>query len=514
MKNINAQSMLDKFIDVNSPIIFIQDYDFVRVDEIISNVLQDMEIEEWCPGTGRTDFYTKESRSKGDREDLIAFLREIVGYKVVDEVQPQPLFVVLKEIQEYINVPEVRNLLQLISLRKLYDRNEFDNDIDGFDTTIILVSSNMEIPTELKHFVSYLEIEFPTEQEISDIIDEHVELNNYSESFKQSDKQKIMPSLKGMSLFEIDRMLDMAMSSNGTLSAEDRELILKHKKQMVKQSGLIELIDTPEDMNSIGGLDNLKKYLNNKSIVMQHLGEAIAYKVAIPKGIFLVGMPGCGKSLCAKAAAAKFEVPLLKLDIGNLMGKYQGESEGNLRKAIRIAEAAAPCVLWIDEIEKAFAGVGDSENASMTRMFGSFLGWMQDKKSAVYVVATANNAEKLPPELKRKGRFDEIFCVDLPNDNERKEIFKVHLAKHGYTTDVSTELIAATQGFNGADIESVVNEAVEKVFVDSINGNNSRLDDALLTKIASNTKSISLTCKSQIDKMHNLFNDSKFTKAS
>ena len=197
--------------------------------------------------------------------------------------------------------------------------------------------------------------------------------------------------------------------------------------------------------------------------IFHNLSEALKYGVSMPKGVFLVGMPGCGKSLCAKAAASIFEVPLLKLDMGSMMGKYVGQSEENLRKAIKIAEAAAPCILWIDEIEKAFSGVGGQNDAVLTRMFGNFLFWMQEKKSSVYVVATANNAESLPPELKRKGRFDEIFCVNLPTKEERKKIFDVHLNKLKGKTCIDSnssfdyeKLSEATSGFNGADIESVV----------------------------------------------------------
>ena len=218
---------------------------------------------------------------------------------------------------------------------------------------------------------------------INKLIDEHIEVNFYDKSkFSKEDREKLMPSLKGMTAFEIDRMLDMAMSSNGSLSAEDTEMILRQKKQMVRKSGLLELIDTPESLDDIGGLDYLKKYLEQKAKIIQHLSDAIKFGVAIPKGIFIVGMPGCGKSLCAKASASKFQVPLLKLDMGSMMGKYVGESEKNLRKAIRIAEAAAPCVLWIDEIEKAFSGVGGENSEVLTRMFGYFLSWLQDKKAA------------------------------------------------------------------------------------------------------------------------------------
>lgn len=311
-----------------------------------------------------------------------------------------------------------------------------------------------------------------------------------------------MPSLKGMTSFEIDRMLDMAMSSNGSLSAEDTEMILQQKKAMVKKSGLLELIDTPASLEDIGGLDALKDYLRNKSKVITDLPKAQEFGVSIPKGVFIVGMPGCGKSLCAKASAALFNTPLLKLDMGSMMGKYVGESEGNLRKAIKIAEAAAPCVLWIDEIEKAFSGVGGN-NDIMDRMFGYFLSWMQEKTSSVYVIATANNAHNLPLELKRKGRFDEIFCVNLPNEDERKKIFKIHIGNKKQNLDEAAlnSVSLITEGFNGADIESLVNEAVEKCFIDSLDNKGTAFDERLLKDIASKTVSITKSCKKQIDNM-------------
>ena len=193
--------------------------------------------------------------------------------------------------------------------------------------------------------------------------------------------------------------------------------------------------------------------------------------------------------------------------MGSLMGKYQGESEKNLRQAIKIAEAAAPCILWIDEIEKAFTGVGGSE--VLTRMFGYFLSWLQEKKSSVYVIATANNAANLPPELKRKGRFDEIFCVKLPNDAERKDIFKVHLRKRKKDgINISDALVKATAGFNGADIESVINEAVEECFVKKTS-----LTDDVLLKFAKETVSISKSCKKQIEEMEKIFTESNFKSA-
>ena len=499
---MSAKVQLDfqKMIDVNTSIIYIHAYDFVRVDDVISMVVGGSRLIEWNPITGRTNFFTKEPQGE-ELLPLNAFLRDIY----LDEFFTNDRYIILRDIQDIIDTTEVKTVLQLMALRRLYDPT--------YNTTVIIVSGIQKVPTELKQFVSFLDMGYPDEDEINSLIDEHVEVNGY-ENFDDDDRQKLMPSLKGLTAFEIDRMLDMAMSSNGTLSAEDREMINRHKKQMVKNSGVLELIDTPESLDSIGGLDALKNYLKIKAKVLQHLPEAQKAHVTVPKGVFIIGMPGCGKSLCAKASAALFDTPLLKMDMGSMMGKYVGESEANLRHAIKIAEAAAPCVLWIDEIEKAFSGVGGN-NDIMTRMFGYFLSWMQDKTSSVYVIATANNADNLPPELKRKGRFDEIFCVNLPNEKEREAIFKVHLGKRGHKDlKIDTALLKATDGFNGADIESVVNEAVEEVFVKNLDGKNDTLTSSVLLDKAKNTISISKSCKKQIDNMKKAFAESNFKDAS
>lgn len=496
--NKKVISDFQKMIDVNTPIIYINDYDFVRIDEIIVEIVGNSKVFEWNPATGTTNFKTKESQGLGENDTLEQFLRD----KYTVDVNLKEKFLVLKDIQDFIEEPAIKSLLQLIAQRKLYDRD--------YNTTVIIVSSVLKVPQELEKYVSYLEIPFPEDDEINQLIDEHVEVNCY-DNFKDEDRKKLMPSLKGMTSFEIDRMLDMAMSSNGSLSAEDTEMILQQKKAMVKKSGLLELIDTPEKMDGIGGMKALKEYLKNKSKVISDLPKAMEFGVSIPKGVFIVGMPGCGKSLCAKASAALFNSPLLKLDMGSMMGKYVGESESNLRKAIKIAEAAAPCVLWIDEIEKAFSGVGGN-NDIMTRMFGYFLSWMQEKQTSVYVIATANNADNLPPELKRKGRFDEIFCVNLPDKEERKDIFKIHLEKKKKSLDDASlnSICQITDGFNGADIESVVNEAVEECFLSGVR----ELSKNVLEDIARQTISISKSCKKQIDNMKKAFQENNFKDAT
>lgn len=258
-------------------------------------------------------------------------------------------------------------------------------------------------------------------------------------------------------------------------------------------------------------MEALKEYVKRKAKIYNRLPEAIHNKLTIPKGVFIVGMPGCGKSLCAKASATRFACPLLKLDMGSMMGKYVGESEANLRKAIKIAEASAPCIVWIDEIEKAFSGIGG--NDILTRMFGYFLSWMQDKKSAVYVIATANNAKSLPPELKRKGRFDEIFCVNLPSAKECEAILNVHLKRVGKSlpeNDIKAlASICCKEGFNGADIEAAVNETLEDCFLEK----SKRFDKDALEGTIKKTVSIAKSCGDQISEMKAQFANNCFKDA-
>ena len=279
------------------------------------------------------------------------------------------------------------------------------------------------------------------------------------------------------------------------------------------KSGILEMIQVNEKPEDIGGLENMKDWLLRKAKVFQSINKAIAWGVTMPKGVMIAGVPGCGKSLCAKVTAQMFNVPLLRLDMGKIMGKYVGESEENMRKAIALAEAISPCVLWIDELEKAFAGVNGSGNEVTVRLFGTFLTWMQEKTSSTFVVATANDITKLPPELMRKGRFDEIFYVGLPNEAERKKIFEIHISKRR-KDDLSSidvrKLAQSTNGYSGADIEGVVIDAVENAFVDG----KTAISTEYIENAIRNTHSLSEIMKDSLTNLSKEYESRHFKSAS
>ena len=306
-----------------------------------------------------------------------------------------------------------------------------------------------------------------------------------------------MFSLKGLSAFQIKQVLSLAYQGNGRLDASDRKFILSEKEQVIKKSGILEMMNFKETIDDIGGLERLKSWLERKAKIFSSLDKAIKFGVDVPSGILILGMPGCGKSLAAKATATLFKVPLIRLDVGRLMGKYVGESEGNMRRALKLSETVSPCVLWIDEIEKAFAGIGGGYGEVATRLFGHFLTWMQEKESTVFIVATANDISKLPPEFLRKGRFDELFFVDLPTEGERRKILEIHLRKRGKLNNRINlkELSSKTEGFNGADLEGIVKDAIETAFIDGTE----TITTELLLKSFEEAKSISVIQKEKIE---------------
>ena len=265
------------------------------------------------------------------------------------------------------------------------------------------------------------------------------------------------------------------MVDDGKLTASDIEIVTEEKRQIIRKSGLLEFIPYSVSLRDIGGLENLKRWLMKRA--NSWLDAAKAYNIPAPKGVLITGVPGCGKSLTAKAVASSWGLPLLRLDVGRIFSGLIGSSEQNMRSSIRTAEAIAPCILWIDEIEKGFpSGRGDMDGGTSSRVFGSFLTWMQEKTSPVFVVATANNIDRLPPEFLRKGRFDEIFFVDLPTKSERQQIWKLQLEKRitkpeiqgnmALESSLYSRLADLSNDFSGAEIEQAVIAGLFDAFTD------------------------------------------------
>jgi SpoVK/Ycf46/Vps4 family AAA+-type ATPase len=285
----------------------------------------------------------------------------------------------------------------------------------------------------------------------------------------------------------------------GGLCEKDVPVILSEKEQIIRKSGMLEYYRATEAFENIGGMEDLKEWLRKRKMAFSE--EAKKFGLPSPKGVLLIGVQGCGKSLCAKALASLWRVPLLKLDMGKVFDSLVGSSEQNVRQAIKVAESVAPTILWVDEVEKAFAGTQSStfsDAGTTSRVFGTFITWLQEKTAPVFVVATANNISQLPPELLRKGRFDDIFFIDLPDADERLEIFKIHIAKRGRnTTKFDLKKLAMTsEGFSGAEIEEAVIAALYDVFAKGEDLNT----EAILNSLSS-TVPLSKTMEEDINKL-------------
>lgn len=338
--------------------------------------------------------------------------------------------------------------------------------------TVILLGPVLKIPTELEKEVTVLDFNLPSAEQIDARIDQVcTKLNGLGKVEVSLDKRqrgKLVQACLGLTMTEAENALAKAIiQANNRLDGDAIEAVTVEKKQIIRKSGLLEFYDSGEQMNNIGGLTTLKEWLRKR--VRAFGDDARNFGLPEPKGIMLVGVQGCGKSLVAKAVANSWRLPLLRLDVGRLFTSLVGSSEENLRSAIKVAESIAPVVLWVDEIEKGFSGVGSSnvsDAGTAARVFGSFITWLQEKNAPVFVIATANDVSQLPPELVRKGRFDEIFFVDLPTLTDRNEIWKIHLARRNRApNDFDTQTLAmASDGLSGAEIEQAVIAGLYEAF--------------------------------------------------
>ena len=498
------ETNLSKYLRARRPIIWVHSGDYKEVDTIVKEATKEYKnkaIFEYR-AFGAVNFETK---VKSDEiVDLYSFLNILFSEGVKTNV-----FLIIKNAEE-----EMKDAKNIALIKKIAETRYSNSD---YNFTVIVVTEAETVPKDLEKFTSILDIPNMTKDEIEKYIWNFAKENNVN--VDKNDVGEVAISLKGLTKLEIDHVLNMIIESKNNISISGRDIIIREKGQIIKKSSILEIIDFKEKIEEIGGLEGLKEWLSSKAQVFRRLDEAKKFGVDTPKGVLLVGMPGCGKSLAAKASARLFNVPLLRLDIGRLLGKYVGESEHNMRVALKTAESISPCILWIDEIEKAFAGIDQNGGASdiTKRLFGQFLTWLQEKENTVFVVATANDITAFPPEFLRKGRFDEVFFIDFPNEEERERIFEIHLEKRGKMSDDINlkELAEETEGYCGADIEEIVKNAVENKFIlETENEEEKKITTNNLLEVTKSIDSLSNILSDKIDVLKKSYKKFKIKSAS
>lgn len=403
-----------------------------------------------------------------------------------------PSIVALKDFHPWLADPAIARRLR-----------ELAHHLKGTYKTVCLVSPSLGLPPELEKEISVLDVPLPGEDELFSLLRDIVgvvrEGGRIEVELQKEQAHQLVQAARGLTLAEAENAFAKAVAADQKLSISDLQLVLEEKKQVVRKSGLLEYFDERTDLGEVGGYDELKRWLGNR----RHAFTDAARRFGLPepKGLMLLGVQGCGKSLTAKAVASSWGLPLLRLDIGRIFSGLVGSSEQNLREAIRVAESVAPAVLWVDEIEKGLSGLGSSghgDGGVTARIFGHLLTWMQEKTAPVFVVATANRIDALPPELLRKGRFDEIFFVDLPQTSERATIFAIHLRHRGRDParfDVQ-RLATLAQGFSGAEIEAAVVEGLYEAFAQGVD-----LAQVHVERAIAATRPLSVTLREEIGRL-------------
>jgi SpoVK/Ycf46/Vps4 family AAA+-type ATPase len=430
------------------PLIYILSSEEKRVERSIADVLGSREREK----NYKTKIYTWSvtegvrlgKEPQGDSKDPLKALRFVVEAK-----HDERAVFILRDLHAYLKNPEVVRLLRDIG-RKLKEELK----------TVFLISPLLAIPPELDKEVAVVEYPLPELAEIDAIFD-RVSRNTGAKIPSGQEREHVVEAALGLTADEAEGVFAKSLVQTG--GAFDIDVILSEKERIVRKSGVLEFFRTHEKMENIGGLDVLKGWLRKRQSAFSE--EARQFGLPRPKGILMIGIPGGGKSLTAKAVGAAWRLPLLRLDVGKIFAGIVGSSEENMRRAIQMAEAVAPSILWVDELEKGFSGTGSSNSSdagTAARVFGSFITWLQEKTSPVFVIATANNVDELPPEMMRKGRFDEIFFVDLPSLPEREEIASIHVKRRGRDPaqfDLR-QIAEKSEGMTGAEIEQAIVSAL------------------------------------------------------
>ena len=467
---------LETLVRARYPLIYIVSWEEQRVGEEVAKVAERLgkRVFEWSATNGLVPYGTSAQSQKhkdtATADPLIA-MDTISSYV-------EPAIYIFKDLHPFLkdsNIAIVRRMREMASTLK----NTYK--------TIILVSPTFSIPCDLEKDVTVLDFELPAEREFTALLGRIVEEVKANPKLDVTQvpkvREQIVHSLMGLTLSEGENVLAKALVRHHGLSEKSVAVILSEKEQIIRKNGLLEYYAANEDMSSVGGLDELKNWLQKRTVAFTD--QARQFGLPAPKGVLLLGVQGCGKSLMAKAVSNIWKLPLLRFDVGKVFGSLVGSSEENVRRAIRVAESVSPVVFWVDEIDKAFRGSQGSsastDGGTSARVFGTFLTWLNEKKRPVFVVATANDVTLLPPELLRKGRFDEIFFVDLPATEERKEIFRVHLTKRKFNLERFDVAKAAevSDGFSGAEIEEAIVSAMFDAFYEKQNLTTERIITAV-----------------------------------
>lgn len=483
---MDAKHELEVLIRAKYPIIYLVSWEERRVEAALNDICTKLKrkLHTW-------------SVTQSFRPNLIAKTASgatLPGeLEALAQVHEAPEFTVflLRDFHPYLKDSRVVRLLR-----------DLAGKLRGRAQTLILLSPTLSLPVELEKDVTVVEFPLPLRDEIDKQLQEVIEAvkgNSAIDTTLEPDQRELLiKSAQGLTADEIESAFARSFVESNRL---DVETILEEKKQIVRKSGLLEYYPANNSFSDVGGHELLKDWLLKRRL--SFTDRAKDFGIPAPKGVLLLGVQGCGKSLVAKAIAAAWNLPMLKLDVGRIFGSLVGQSEENIRRAIRVSESVAPCVLWADELEKGFAGVGGSgvsDSGTTARVFSTFLTWMQEKTKPVFLIATANDVSALPPELLRKGRFDEIFFIDLPDASERAAIFEIHLKKRKRDPAAFDlqKLAEASRGFSGAEIEQAVIGGLHHAF----NADRDLLQDDIMNEISSSVP-LSRMMAEEIDELRN-----------
>jgi hypothetical protein len=457
---MSFQSELETLIRARYPILYLISSEEMRVQSLVVEIARKRQKKafEWSCSTGivpaGTSIQAQKVRNAATKDPLTAL------DQVIDQVEPA--IFIFKDFHPFLaktNFAVIRKLKEIA----LHLKNSFK--------TVILISPLMEIPTELDKEITVLNYPLPAREDLAELLDKIIEdlkeFKHVSIDLDPAARERLLQAALGLTLGEAENVFAKIIVKAGRLSGEHINEVFAEKQQIIRKSGLLEYCAASESFAEVGGLAVLKDWLNKRALALSP--EARAFGLPAPKGLLMLGVQGCGKSLCAKAVATQWQLPLLRFDMGRMFNSFIGSSEENVRRAIAVAESVAPAILWVDEIDKAFAGSqgsGASDGGTTARVFGTFLTWLSEKQAPVFVAATANDISQLPPELLRKGRLDEIFFVDLPALGERIEVLRIHFQKRGRDpAGFDLEALAqASHDFSGAELEEAINSGLYDAF--------------------------------------------------